>query len=297
MGMGAFAEDWRILLVEDEPITAEITVEALRTCGLPHVTHVGNGAEALDRIRAHRPPFDLIITDLNMPLMDGAEFLRHLADINRQIPIILLSGSERALLASAELLGRARHLNIIGALGKPVKCFELRDLLTRGPQAGAEGLGVSGSAPITESELRWAIENGQFGLYYQPKVSVVGREVISVEGLARWHHPDRGLMPPSDFIALAEQSGLISALTERLCQRAMVDLNAWRKAGLTFSVALNFSIETLTDLSLPKRLSALAADHGIAPADLILEVTESKITTNLADCLEVLPRLRMLGFG
>ena len=290
-------KDRRVLLVEDEAITADITAEVLRCCSFDDIVQAENGVEALSLMQESGPEIELIVTDLRMPKMDGVEFLRHLSEIDRTIPVILLSGTDRALLESAELLAQTRCLNVLGALEKPIRKHDLLAMLEKDQGTKDHNGACEGPRELTVEDLRYAIAGNDICLYYQPKILVSDQRLQSVEGLARWHHAELGIISPVDFISLAERSGMIDELTEHLCRHALDDLTGWRSAGLNFTVALNFSVESLHDLLLPERLGEMVRLAGLQPSDFILEVTESGIVENLADCLEVLMRLRMQGFA
>ena len=100
--------------------------------------------------------------------------------------------------------------------------------------------------------LRHAIEAGELELHYQPKVSLVGENLVGVEALLRWDHPQRGQIPPDEFIPLAETSGLMHRLTEYVIDRALAQASVWRKMGLDVAVAVNVSARDLhgTELAL-----------------------------------------------
>ncbi|MBI4492016.1 MAG: EAL domain-containing protein, partial [Chloroflexi bacterium] len=144
-------------------------------------------------------------------------------------------------------------------------------------------------------ELRQAIEQGQLRLHYQPKVGLKRGRGVGVESLVRWQHPERGLVPPDQFIPLAEQTGLIKPLTEWVLGTALRQCQAWRQAGLPLSVAVNLSMRNLHDSQLPETIAELLAASGLPPAWLELELTESAIMADAARALESLRRLCRMG--
>lgn len=144
-------------------------------------------------------------------------------------------------------------------------------------------------------ELRAAIERDELTLHYQPKLSLAGRRVIGLEALVRWRHPQRGLIPPDQFISLAEQTGIIKPLTVWVLRAAMRQAKAWRAAGLAVPVAVNLSARTLHDPTLPEEIERLLAASGVPPDGLGLEITESTIMVDPARAMEVLTRLSRMG--
>ncbi|GEM_PF-1656314 len=144
-------------------------------------------------------------------------------------------------------------------------------------------------------DLRRAIRQGELLLHYQPKVDLRAGRLVGVEALVRWQHPERGLVPPDQFIPLAEQTGLIKELTEQVLDDALHQCAAWRAAGHVIPVAVNISMRSLHDNLFPGRVARLLEASGVPPAWLHLEVTESAMMADPATALRVLERLRGLG--
>jgi len=145
------------------------------------------------------------------------------------------------------------------------------------------------------SEMRQAIEQGQFVLHYQPLVGLRNGAATRVEALVRWIHPTRGFIPPDQFIPLAEQTGLIEPLTRWVLNAALAQCRLWQDAGLQISVAVNLSTRTLHDPQLPETITTLLERHGIPAERLRLEVTESMIMYDPERVLGVLARLTAMG--
>ncbi len=143
--------------------------------------------------------------------------------------------------------------------------------------------------------LRDAIEQGALALHYQPQVDLASGRVCGVEALVRWPHPERGLIPPDAFIPLAEQTGLIAPLTEWVLAEAIRQAREWQRAGLLLGVSVNLSMWNLHDPALPDRVVALLRDHGLSPAWLRLELTESALMADTDRTMDVLARLATLG--
>ncbi|MEK8051761.1 EAL domain-containing protein [Ideonella sp. DXS22W] len=154
-----------------------------------------------------------------------------------------------------------------------------------------------------EAELRRAIAGGELRLHYQPKVLLdaqggAGGRIAGAEALVRWQHPERGLVPPGEFIALAEETGLIAPLTDWVLAEACRQLQAWQQAGLPVpALAVNLSAPSFADPGLDERLTALLAAHGLAPDRLVLEVTESLLMREPDATAARLAALRARGFG
>ena len=147
-----------------------------------------------------------------------------------------------------------------------------------------------------ETELRQAIPAGELAVYYQPKLDVASDRLVGAEALARWAHPKRGLLPPQQFIPLAEDSALIVALGEQVLLQACRQARGWRDAGLgPKSVAVNVAARQLRDDRIVATVRQVLGETGIAPACLELEVTESSIMHDLDHAASLLRELKGLG--
>jgi diguanylate cyclase (GGDEF)-like protein len=145
-------------------------------------------------------------------------------------------------------------------------------------------------------DLRTALDSGdELFLHYQPKVTLDGEAIEGLEALLRWQHPERGLIPPSDFIPVAEGTGIIIRLTERVLGMALEAMRGWRDRGVAVPVAVNLSARCLLDASLPELVARLLRENDVPAALLRLEVTESAVMTDAARCMDVLQRLHELG--
>ncbi|MEA2458622.1 MAG: hypothetical protein QOC95_1594 [Thermoleophilaceae bacterium] len=146
-------------------------------------------------------------------------------------------------------------------------------------------------------ELRRAISERELVVHYQPKADLALGEVTSVEALVRWQHPERGLLPPGEFIPMAEQTGQIRALTLYVLEAATSQAREWDDAGLDLRVAVNLAMANLIDNQLPEDVAALLAKHKLAPNRLVLEITENVVMADPKRTLQILERLRSLGVG
>jgi diguanylate cyclase (GGDEF)-like protein len=145
-------------------------------------------------------------------------------------------------------------------------------------------------------DLRTALDSeDEMFLHYQPKVTLDGERVEGVEALLRWEHPERGLIPPSEFIPVAEGTGIIIRLTERVLGMALTRMRRWLDTGMAVPVAVNLSARCLLDASLPDLVARLLAEHDVPARLLRLEVTESAVMSDAARCMDVLQRLHELG--
>jgi len=285
----------RCLIVDDEAFMRTIISRILRGLGATNITTCEDGQAALAHIAGG---VDLILCDLNMPGMDGIEFLRHLADLDYAGAIVLISGEDERVLHTVASLGLAHDLRVLGAVPKPVTPTALDALLKDvAPPAAHRTRSRGPIEPVAEQDLRRAIEADELTVFFQPKVRIVDRVVTSAEALVRWHHPERGMIPPVAFVGVAEECGLIDAMTDVVFRKAVDQGGRWRAQGLDIKIAVNISVDSLKRYDLPETIVEKAAAAGLPPSSIILEVTESRLMADLKRSLEVLTRLRMKGVG
>src|SRR3954447_11331176 len=126
-------------------------------------------------------------------------------------------------------------------------------------------------------ELRQALDRGELVLHYQPKLRLESNTIPGVEALVRWEHPEHGLLPPGEFVPLAEQTGLIKPLTSFVLRAALQQVNLWQRAGHDLSIAVNISERSLLDPDFPDEVTCMLLDAGVPPHRLELEITEGTI--------------------
>jgi len=284
------------MVVDDESFMLKLHVRTLSNLGFTAVTACEGALRALEAMDGAARQPDLILLDLNMPDMDGVEFVRHLVKRGYCGSLILVSGEDERMLQAAEKLVRAHQITTLGYLRKPVKPDALAGYLERWrpasqPQTSAE------RKTYTAEQVRVAIDNNQLVNYYQPKVSLVTGHLVGVETLVRWQHPADGLVLPDQFVGVAESHGLIGSLTRTVIAGALAQTRHWRReAALTLQVAINVSMDDLGSLDFVDYVVGEADAAGIQSKDVTLEVTESRLMQDLRIPLEVLTRLRLKRF-
>jgi EAL domain-containing protein (putative c-di-GMP-specific phosphodiesterase class I)/FixJ family two-component response regulator len=286
----------RILVLDDEPFMLRLIAHVLDELGFEQVRTCVDGAEALQQVDAVDTSPDLILLDLNMPGMDGVEFVRRLVEHDFTGSLVLVSGEDERVLHMAEKLIQAHRIKVVGHLHKPFtlesiaaimqacRSQELRQRAARGRLYSADDIGT-------------AILAGQLVNFYQPKVDVATGVVVGVETLVRWQHPEDGLVYPNQFIAIAEESGWIDELTRYVLRQAMRQCAQWRKAGIELRVAVNISMDNLSSVDFAGFVAREAEAAAVSPHDIVLELTESRLMLDQRAPLEGLTRLRMRRFG
>ena len=145
-------------------------------------------------------------------------------------------------------------------------------------------------------DLRHAIEGDQLWIAFQPKTSLADGHVVGVEALCRWTHPVHGPIRPDEFIRLAEQAGLIDAITEFVVAESLQQCRVWLNEGLRISVAVNLPASNLSDPALPMRMASHARAANVPTSMLTLEVTEGELMADAKSSRNVMQELRSLGF-
>ena len=147
-----------------------------------------------------------------------------------------------------------------------------------------------------ETCLRHALERNEFSLQYQPKVDLATRQITGVEALLRWTHPERGMLPPAQFIPLAEETGLIVPIGRWVLKEACAQNMAWQRRGLRpVSMAVNLSPRQFVDESLLHDIDEALLASGMSPVLLQLEVTESMVMRNVSRAIKVLDAIQDRG--
>ncbi len=283
----------RLLILDDDRLVGETICAVADFCGAEART--AKNYEDFVRLLDEWAPTHVVI-DLVMPRVDGVEVLRMLADRHCGARIILTGGAGERVLDAARRVAIARGLTIAGILPKPFGLGHLHALLA--PCAEDEQERPSGvlreTVPISEESLRRAIEQDEIVVYYQPKILCGSREVVGFEALARWRRPTTGLVPPGEFIHLAEETGLIVPLTERVLDRSL----SWFALAVppgALSLALNISPNTLHNVDFADRLERTCRDHDVSPDRIVIEITESVALADGPAALDILTRLRLKG--
>ena len=189
-------------------------------------------------------------------------------------------------------VGIARYPQDGETLDELLRCA---DVAMYAAKEGATGVEVYDSARDDNTvsrlglvaELRQAINEGELELHYQPKVAFRDRAIVGVEALVRWQHPHRGLLPPSEFLELAQQAGMMRDVTDVVVGKALAQAAAWRDMGIAVPIAVNISPRDLADAQFGKALAIGMALHDLGPEYLRLEVTEH----TLMDAMGVASRL------
>lgn len=297
-GIGAVElRNHTIMVVEDHDFQRRTTLRLLIDLGAEKLLEAPNGSTALKLLADRGEPVDILLCDLDMPEMDGVEFIRHVAEHCLAQAVAVVSAMEPAILHSVETMAKAYGLQVLGSIAKPLCLQELAACLAGFQPGESLAQAVVTRIEFTPEDLRRGLKEGEFIAFFQPKVSFETGGVESVEALVRWFRPGHGVITPLAFIDHMEHLGLVAPLTEVLLTQTCKYLKSWARRGYSLTASVNVSMRCLEDVSIADRLHALVKGAECDPRQITLEVTETEVMMDAAKVLNVLARLRLKGFG
>jgi len=286
-----------VLVVDDSDLQRLVSSEVLRSMGIELIYEAANGIEAIELLRDEKIEPAIMLVDLHMPGMDGIELIQEVAKSNLQIAIIILSGADSVLLDTLGSMVRACKLTMLGALSKPLNGKILFDKLTGYQPALPPLTPPRNRIRPSALDIKRAIRLNQIKPFYQPKVSLKHAEVVGFEALARWCDPLKGIIPPSEFIDIATDHGLLKELTLSMLDSILADMNAWNSLALYPSVSVNIAVNLLEDSGFANHVIRSVKNANINPTKILLEITESALMKDQAVALGTIGRLKLNGFG
>ncbi|HVL56045.1 MAG TPA: EAL domain-containing response regulator [Burkholderiaceae bacterium] len=292
----AAASPGRVLILDDDEFMLRTLTGALHVIGHRDVVATRHAANALAVVRDPAKRIGLILCDLNLPDIDGIEFLRTLAQEGYRGCLVLISGEGTRTLKLAEDLAVARRLDVLGSLVKPVHASILASYVHEWKLRRAVPPRATTSQSVSADELRAAIASGAITAHFQPQVRLRDRKVVGVEALARWEHPS-GMILPNVFIPVAEEAGLIGPLARRVASYALKQSAGWRRRDILLRMALNASMDNLKDLQFPAALFNAIEEADVPSSSVLVEVTETRFMADPIASRDTLARLRLKKIG
>ncbi|MBU3688338.1 MAG: hypothetical protein B7C54_07370 [Acidimicrobiales bacterium mtb01] len=283
------SESARVLVIDDEPAICELIEAVAESAGFT-VRAASSPGEIEAAIQGR---FDLVVLDLSLGELDGIEVMSRLGATHRGLPVILVSGADETLITTAGRIAEMHRLRVIATFAKPFSLDLLRSAMLEWTHVVNETIDPTGPRlRIDEDDL---FDPEFMHLVYQPKVSVFTGDVVGVEALVRWRHPDKGDVSPAAYVALVEEMGRTSELLDAIMTMAAHDRFRYRALASMPDVSLNISVLDLDDDELPRRAQRILT--ATSPADSwTFEVTETTPIPDLTPTVAVLTRLRLLGF-
>ncbi len=290
---------YRVLILEDQPFQRGFLANMFNAAPGISTDTSGDAASAVAMCAWRR--YDLVVTDLMMPGVDGIQFIQALAAQEHKPTLALVSSASQRMMASARLMAESLGITVLGILPKPVSQANISELLAQLARATCHGSAAPTPAdtPVQASReaLCKAIGEGQITAWFQPKKSLDSGLVVAAEALVRWRHPEHGTLQAGRFLPLIQQHGLEPALLRHILKASVQAQARWREQGFRIPVSINLPPHLLERRSLPDELLELTLQHGGSAADLCFELMESSTTHHVSDYYAGACRLRMKGFG
>jgi EAL domain-containing protein (putative c-di-GMP-specific phosphodiesterase class I)/CheY-like chemotaxis protein len=283
-----------VLIVDDEAELTGLIAELADAEGLS--PQQLNDSTQFEQV--YQEHFDLIFIDLMMPGKDGVQLLRHLGEKSSKVPIVIMSGFDNGILSVAYELAKEHRLNIIETVAKPFRVQQIKKLLKTVNRPKALQRKAADIQPLTLSvdTMLGAIKNNQFCFHYQPQVNLADNSLYGYEALARWHHPEHGVVKPAHFITFLEKNSLISTLSLALLHASLKEIASLPGADNT-KFSINVSTDQLSELDLPDYIHSNLIANNINPERLTIEITETGLIRDNKSTLDILARFRLKGFN
>jgi EAL domain-containing protein (putative c-di-GMP-specific phosphodiesterase class I)/CheY-like chemotaxis protein len=283
-----------VLVIDDHRFQRSVLTRMLKAIGIAKVLEAEDGVGALALVRAHRDSLMLIITDVDMPEMDGLEFLRRLSEEAPQTAVAIHSALDRSLLKSIEVMAAAYGVDLISVLEKPVTEQALSEVVARALERTTNPKQVVADAD--EAQVKAAVKQHEFEPWFQPKVHLRSGQVSGAEVLVRWCRLHADPLPPDRFLTMVREGGMMRSLTLAVAARSAEYLSKVGSRGKDFTLSLNVCPTLLDDPEFAASLVRALTSAGAKPEEVVLEITESAASRNQGAALENLARLRMRGF-
>ncbi|MCS4251340.1 EAL domain-containing protein [Pseudomonas sp. BIGb0164] len=285
-----------ILIVEDHPLQHIYLQHLLSELGEFMLEAAQDGKEALERLRQR--DFDLVLTDLLMPGMDGVQFIQSLASLRCKPALAIMSVASRRMLMAASLVAKNLDVEVIGLISKPVAADALRSLVEqlRRKMRTPSPLPAK-HLDIDRHTLIQAMGNGQLQAWFQPKKSLANGRIVAAEALVRWMHPEQGVMLPGAFLEAIKAFELEERLLWVVLKQAIYAQKQWCLRGYDIPVSINLPTHLLNSHDLADRLLEFVLLHDGIPGMICFELMECSVPQDISNFYAGACRLRIKGFG
>jgi EAL domain-containing protein (putative c-di-GMP-specific phosphodiesterase class I)/DNA-binding NarL/FixJ family response regulator len=287
---------YSILIVEDHPFQHMYLQHLFSELGEFNLEAAGDGKEALERLQQR--DFDLVLTDLLMPGMDGVQFIQSLADLRHKPALAIMSAASRRMLMAASLVAKNLDVEVIGLISKPVAFAALRNLTEQldGKNRSTTKV-IPAPLEFDRHSIIRAMSDGQFQTWFQPKKSLANGRIAGAEALVRWMHPEQGVMLPGSFLTTLKSFGLEERLLWLVLKQAIYAQARWRQHGYDIPVSINLPTHLLNSHDLADRLLEFVLHHQGIPGKICFELMECSTPQDISNFYAGACRLRIKGFG
>ncbi|PYC21390.1 diguanylate phosphodiesterase [Pseudomonas jessenii] len=283
-----------ILIVEDHPFQHLYLQNLFSELGDFDLACARDGEEALDCLKQR--DFDLVLTDLLMPGMDGVQFIQGLAAQRSRPALAIMSAASRRMLMGASLVASNLQVKVIGLISKPVNAAALRCLIDQ-LQALRQSVPAASHPGIDRQSICNALDNGELQAWFQPKKALNNGRIVAAEALVRWNHPEHGTLLPGVFLPALIAFGLEEPLLWCVLKQVIAAQAIWREQGYDIPVSVNLPTHLLNSHDLPDRILAFVLAHQGLPARICFELMECSVPDDISNFYAGACRLRIKGFG
>ncbi len=287
---------YNILIVEDHPFQHMYLQNLFNELGEFNLDSARDGKEALERLQLR--DFDLVLTDLMMPGMDGVQFIQRLAGLRCKPDLAIMSAASRRMLMAASLVAKNLGVKVLGLISKPVASAALRNVteqLQHKDQIAVQTLPAT--APFDRQAILQALDNRDLQAWFQPKKSLRTGRIVAAEALVRWIHPEHGVLLPGSFLPALKAFALEEDMLWLILEQAIHAQARWREQGYDIPVSINLPTHLLSNHDLADRLLEFVRHHQGIPGKLCFELMESSTPEDISNFYAGACRLRIKGFG
>ncbi len=287
----------QILIIEDDAFHSRILSKMLSNLTTATIHHAGDGKEGLSLVELHKP--DIIFCDLNMPNMDGVEFLNQLSLTRVQPMVVLTSSANEDVQNAVVSMSRAVGFEHVSALHKPMSvealAMKLEEWQTRGLSKKVLSKPQSNTVLLSPQEVKLALANDHLQPHFQAHFDAKTGAIVGAEALVRWEHPIYGSLTPNHFLPLVIDQDLSAVLALNMIRSSVSHAANWHKNGFHITVSVNVLPSDIAQPKFADRVLAILDEANFSPNYLTLEITEEEITTDLTNTIANTARLRIRG--
>ncbi|MEL7546124.1 MAG: EAL domain-containing response regulator [Pseudomonadota bacterium] len=279
-----------LLIIEDDPVFAGYMKELLAAAGVTDAVHLGDAQNAISS-SIQFEAFDLICCDLNMPQMDGIEFIRELSKRKWPGELIIVSGEAESVVRTSARLAQMSGLNLRGSLRKPVKLPDLLELLNESPLGRKSTTSPANVISERKHQIEAAFESRSICPVYQPQLNLQTMDVDGFEALMRLKLQDGSFAVPGEFFSLITPD-LEATIATEFIRKTVRDFSLLAVRG-----SINMSPSMLQHADVVTHLTGACEQYDVPPSSIVVEVTESEPMLDDPALISSMSRLRIAGFG
>ncbi|MBC8995235.1 EAL domain-containing response regulator [Pseudomonas sp. N40(2020)] len=287
----------RILVLENQGFARSVLVKMLQRLGVRDVVQATDGEHAMVQMHLYGG-VDIVLCDLTDRGLDCLEFLRRASQSGMVRAVVLCSELQPELHRALGQMHSLAGLQLLGILRRPIQLRSLHRLLHRFSLARAMPVpNVLRKELPTEEEVRRGLALGEFRAWFQPQIKLQTGTAVGFEALARWQHPSRGVLLPSEFLAAVLAYDLIDQMFKSLLEQGLSLMGILRRQGVNLTLAFNLHASQLASGELIEHIKRALERHAFKGSTLMFELAENGLLDSAPGIHENLLRLRLLGCG